>query len=368
MTVLLVVLAIGFAYSIGAHYTGACMGMPHALGAVSARTALIVMAPLALLGATFASHEVERTVGAGLLDGAGLSVTGLVVVVGIAFALTSAFNRLRLPTSTIQILVFTVIGAGLAAGTGVRWSTIAVLAVIWVLAPVVAAGLGYLLTRALDRAALRVDVSARTEEPAPVPASASAGRAMTTPASPGRQPAGGPAETTPATARRRRGWLAGSLVGVGALAAFAMGGNDVANATGSLVGTQTFSPLIAGLVGGAALAFGVLTWGRPLLRRVAFDIVTVDKPMATAAQLVQAAVVLTAVGFGFFTSMNQALVGAMCGAGVARGQRTVHARTLLGIVRGWFIGPGAGIVLAYGVTRLVAAGVGEPSLLAAASP
>jgi len=28
MTALLVVLAIGFAYSMGAHYTGACMGMP----------------------------------------------------------------------------------------------------------------------------------------------------------------------------------------------------------------------------------------------------------------------------------------------------------------------------------------------------
>ena len=51
--------------------------------------------------------------------------------------------------------------------------------------------------------------------------------------------------------------------------------------------------------------------------------------MATAAQLVQAAVVLAAVAFGFFTSMNQALVGAMAGAGFARGRETVHLSTLL---------------------------------------
>ena len=51
--------------------------------------------------------------------------------------------------------------------------------------------------------------------------------------------------------------------------------------------------------------------------------------MATAAQLVQAAVVLAAVAFGFFTSMNQALVGAMAGAGFARGRETVHLATLL---------------------------------------
>ena len=102
-----------------------------------------------------------------------------------------------------------------------------------------------------------------------------------------------------------------------------MGGNDVANATGSLVGSGIFSPLTAGLIGGLGLAAGVLTWGKPLLRKVAFDIVTVDRPMATAAQLVQAVVVLGAVAFGFFTSMNQALIGAMTGAAGARGRHTV---------------------------------------------
>ncbi len=66
-----------------------------------------------------------------------------------------------------------------------------------------------------------------------------------------------------------------------------------------------------------------MTWGKPLLRRVAFEIVDVDRAMATAAQLVQAAVVLVAVAFGFFTSMNQALVGAMAGAGFARGRETL---------------------------------------------
>jgi PiT family inorganic phosphate transporter len=151
VTVVLVILAVGFAYSMGAHYTGACMGMPHALSAISARRALALMAPLTLIGATFASHGVEHTVGHDLLAGAGLSVTGLVIVIGIAFALTSAFNRFRIPTSTIQILVFTVVGTGLAAGTGVRWPTISALVVIWVGAPFVAAVAGYVLTKGLDR-------------------------------------------------------------------------------------------------------------------------------------------------------------------------------------------------------------------------
>ena len=332
MTALLVVLAIGFAFSMGAHYTGACMGMPHALRAVSGRNALLVMAPLTLAGAALASHRVERTVGHDLLTGRGLSVSALVIVIGVAFGLTSLFNVVRVPTSTIQILVFSVVGAGLAAGTGVHWAAIGTLAVIWVAAPVVAGLAGYALTRLLDLVpAIRVQ-------------SQVTGEVLT-------GHAGGP--------------LAAGLVIVGALASFTMGGNDVANATGSLVGTGTFSPLAAGLIGGAGLAAGVLTWGRPLLRKVAFDIVTVDRPMATAAQLVQAAVVLAAVGFGFFTSMNQALIGAMTGAAAARGRRTVHAAALYGVLRGWLIGPGAAIVLGYALSWLVAATAGARVLLAA---
>lgn len=354
MTALLVVLAIGFAYSMGAHYTGACMGMPHALRAISARRALLVMAPLTLIGATFASHGVEHTVGHGLLAGAGLSVAGLVIVVGVAFALTSLFNRLRIPTSTIQILVFSVIGAGLAASVGIQWSRISELALIWVLAPVVAGGLGYLLTKLLDVVpAVRIELHPGQQNPTVV---------RNDLPDPGSGVPQGPQPHTSAAAAA--GWLATSLVLVGALASFTMGSNDVANATGSLVGTHTLGPLAAGLVGGLGLAAGVLTWGRPLLQRVAFDIVSVDRPMATAAQLVQAAVVLGAVAFGFFTSMNQALVGAMAGAGIARGRHSVHARTLVGILRGWFIGPGAGIALAYGLTRLTLAIAGGHYLLA----
>lgn len=297
MTALLIVLAVAFAWSIGAHYTGAVMGMPHALRAVGAWRALLLMAPLALIGATFASHAVERRVGSGLTHGR-LSVAQQVVVIGAAFALTTAFNRLRMPTSTIQILVFSVVGAALATGTGVDWTAIWHLAVVWAAAPLAALVLGAAFTRALDLLPLG-------------------------------------------------GRIGAALVLVGCVAAFAMGANDVSNASGALVGTHTFGPLSAGAVGGAGIALGVLTWGKPLLRWVAFEIVVVDRAMATAAQLVQACVVLAAVAFGFFTSMNQALVAAMAGAGFARGRETVHLRTLVGIVQGWLLGPGAALGLSY---------------------
>jgi inorganic phosphate transporter, PiT family len=316
------VVALGFAWSMGAHYTGACMGMPYALRALTAVQALLLMAPLTFLGATLASHAVEHTV-AHKLTAHPLGIDAQVIVIGVAFLLTTLYNRMKAPTSTIQILVFSLAGTALGAGVGVRWGTIGLLAIVWVAAPVAAAVLGYALTKSLDR----------------VP---SLRRAS--------------AESGPASPDTAGGWLAGALIAVGLAASFSMGSNDVANATGSLVATHTFSALAAGAVGGAGLAFGVLTWGKPLLNRIAFDVVDLDRPMATAAQAVQALVVLLAVGFGFFTSMNQALVGAMAGASGARGRQAVHRATFVGIVRGWALGPAGGIALGYLVSRLVVAG------------
>lgn len=322
-----VVVVLGFAWSIGAHYTGACMGMPYGSGSIRLWPALATMAVLALAGAVLASHGVEVTVGLHLIDARQVTLVGAVVILVVAFALTTVYTALRIPTSTIQILVFSVAGVALGAGIAIDWATVVRLAVVWVVAPLLAGCLGYLFTRGLDRVV-----------PVHPHASGSGGGA-------GRGGRGDGTGLGP--------WPA-LLVLVGAAASFTMGGNDVANATGMLVMTRSFNVWTAGLVGGIGLFVGVLTWGRPLLRTVAYDVVRVDLPMATAAQLVQALVVFTAVLFGFFTSMNQALVGAMTGAGLARGQGTIRWATVQGIVRGWLVGPPSALLLGFLGSHLMA--------------
>jgi inorganic phosphate transporter, PiT family len=314
VTVVLVLVATAFAFSLGAHYTGACMGMPYALGTVTASRALRLMAPLAWLGAAVASHAVEHTVAFGFTSQP-LTIADEVVVVGVAFGLTTAFTQARIPTSTIQILVFAILGVALAEGVGVSWSTVGWLVAVWLAAPAVALALGYALTRTFDGIRRR-----------------------------------GAGSVWPAL--RTGTALALALTAVGAGASFVMGSNDVANATGALVATRTFSPQIAGVVGGGALAAGVLTWGRALLTRVAFDIVRLDTSMATAAQAVQGLVVLTAVMFGFFTSMNQALVAAMVGAGRARGDTVIDKGAAKAIAVAWLVGPAVSIATAFCVIRL----------------
>lgn len=311
----LVVLVLVFAWSIGAHYTGACMGMPFGSGSIKLVPALVWMAVLALLGAVFASHRVESTVGLSIVDASKVTVVAALVIIVAAFVLTTTYTAEKIPTSTIQILVFCVVGMALGAGIQVHWLTILKLVIVWVVAPPIAFGLGYIFTHGLDRI-VGFNLSQRDRQ---------------------------------LTVIRT---LSVILVVVGAAASFVMGANDVSNATGVFIMTHIFNAWIAGLIGGIGLLLGVLTWGKPLLKKVAFDIVHVDLSMASAAQLVQAVVVSLAVVFGFFTPMNQALVGAMMGAGVARGKGSIEWKAIRNIVKGWIIAPISGIVLAFILEKL----------------
>lgn len=389
--IVLILAVVGFAWNLGVHYTGAVMGMPYAARAISTVPALVLIGVFTILGATFASGGVEQTVGLHIIDARLVTAPDAIAIVLAAGTLTMFYNYKKVPTSTIQILVFCVVGVGLAGGIPVNWATIIRLAALWVIAPLVACMLGFVFTHLLDLVippnAARAQVSEQVaplvlsspepEERATVDAALLTRRSATAtrPASgggPGRSvwsswfpsvahplapEVSKQAEEThrlpvPITLAALR-WLPGLLVLVGVAASFVLGANDVSNATAVLITTHLFPVMLAGLIGGVAMAVGSLTWGRRILHTVAFDVVRMDLSMASAAQGVQALVVIAAVSQGLFTSMNQALIGAMAGTGLARGRQTVQWKQIRGILRGWLIGPVSGIVLAAALELLV---------------
>jgi len=318
----LVVVSLAFAWSMGAHYTGAVMGMPYAARAIRLWPALISMALLTVVGATLASRGMQQTVGLRIVDASRIDTRMATIVVLGAFALTTIYTYYKVPTSTIQILIFCVVGVGVAAGAPVHWATIARLAVTWVLAPPVACLLGFLFTRLLD-AALPVGVA-----------------------------------KIPDDHSNEFTLLSRLLVLVGLAASFVLGANDVSNAVGVWTAVHVGDVVVAGLVGGVAMGIGALTWGQRILNRVAFDIVTMNRAMASAAQGVQALVVFAAVTQGLFTSMNQALVGVMAGTGLARGRQPVRRAALLGILKGWAISPITGFALCFVLYKVMAVTIG----------
>ena len=149
-TIVLILVVVAFAWNLGVHYTGAVMGMPYAVRAISLWPSLVLIAILVILGATFASGQVEETVGQHIIDDRPVTVTDAIVVVLSAGTLTILYNYWKIPTSTIQILVFCVVGVGLGGNIPINWGTIGALVVVWLIAPVAAFALGFLFTRLLD--------------------------------------------------------------------------------------------------------------------------------------------------------------------------------------------------------------------------
>lgn len=356
----LILVVVAFAWNLGVHYTGAVMGMPFAARSIAEAPALVLIGIFTILGATFASGRVETTVGQHIISDQAVRVPDAIVIVLAAGLLTLLYNYWKVPTSTIQILVFCVVGTGLAGGIPIHWDTIGKLAVVWVLAPIAAFVLGFLFTRLLDLLVPPAASHAQTETQAGPLAQKALRTTWLARLFPGVAlawdlPSSVAATIGSATYIALR-LLPALLVAVGIFASFVLGANDVSNATGAFILTHLFPLMLAGLIGGVAMAIGAITWGRRILHTVAFDVVTMDLTMASAAQGVQALVVIAAVTQGFFTSMNQALIGAMAGTGFARGRETVKRRQILGILRGWVIGPLSGLALAFAlewVQRLV---------------
>jgi phosphate/sulfate permease len=295
-----------FGWTIGSHYTGATMGMAYGTGVIkSPRTATLLIAVFVILGATFESHNVVQTVGTGIIRGQEMTPLGAMVMMLTAALVTAANTWMKWPVSTSQLACFAVVGAALAMGARVFWgTTIVFLAVTWVGTPLVSAGLGFALTRLTDRL----------------------------------------------MARRSR--AASTLLGYGLLAAccyaaYTLGANNTGNAVGVFYGLKLATPMKAGFVGGLIMAVGAMTWGRPILEKVGKGVVQLDLNMGVGAKLAQSLTAHTAAFLGYPTSMNQALIGGVAGAGGARGLKTIDLKAMREIVVSWFLTPVVAGVVAF---------------------
>lgn len=293
-----------FGWTIGSHYTGATMGMAYGSGVIkSPLVATLLIAFFVVLGATFESHNVVKTVGTGIIRGEDMTPLGAMVMMFTAAIVTAANTWMKWPVSTSQLACFSVVGAALAMGAPVFWkTTIVFLCVTWVGTPLVSAILGFIFTHLTDWM-----MKGRSE--------------------------------------LANKLLRLALVVACCYAAYTLGANNTGNAVGVFFGLKLMTPMKAGFIGGIVMAIGALTWGRPILEKVGKGIVQLDLNMGVGAKVAQSLTAHTAAFLGYPTSMNQALIGGVAGAGGARGLKTIDLKAMKEIVVSWFLTPVvAGIV------------------------
>jgi phosphate/sulfate permease len=295
-----------FGWTIGSHYTGAVMGTAFGAKLIKPRNATILIAIFVLLGATLESHNVVKTVGTGVINANDMTVFGAMIMMLTAALVTAANTWLKLPVSTSQLAIFSVVGAAIGMKAPVFWSTtIVALAITWVGTPIVGCILGFILTKIMD-----ITMKKSTEQ-----------------------------------IKKITGYL---LILVCCYAAYTLGCNNTGNAVGVFFGTGAIkSRMMAGFIGGIVMAIGALTWGRPLLEKVGLHIVSLDLNSAVGAQLAQGITAHIAASLGYPTSMNQAMIGGIAGAGLARGIKAIDMKVMKEIVISWFLTPVIGGIVAF---------------------
>ena len=303
LTIVIWIASLYFAWAIGTHYTGAALGPVVGSGLLRQSKALKIMAILAFAGA-FLSFKVQETYAFNIVSN--LNEVAVAAALLSAALTTTAFTYLKIPTSTIQLFTFSLIGAALVGGLTLNIEVILYLILFWAVAPMAAFLLGLLLIRLIPKSGMEK-------------------------------------------------WLRYLVIGSSMHSAFSVGSNDVSNAVAMLVALDYVDTLFSSLIGGAFIALGVLTWGRRVLARVSREIVKMKMDVASSAQIAKASTIIGVNLMGYNASINQTLISGLIGSSIGKGEKSINYRVVKGILIGWGVSPAAGLVVSIAISLILLA-------------
>jgi PiT family inorganic phosphate transporter len=289
--------AIFFGWSLGANDAANIFGTAVSNRIVKYRIATIISAIFILIGAILGGAKgietISNVTSQSLLSGS-ISVLSAAITV-------TVMTYFGVPVSSSQAIVGSIMAVGLIEG-GVNWGIITKLVLAWVGTPIGGAIFGYISYIILSI----------------------------------------PFNKIKSIYVKERVVQVATLV-IGAYGAYSLGANNVANITGVFAGSIGVS--MAALVGGLAISFGVLTYSYKVMMTVGKQIIELDYFSALIAVLGESITVWIYALLGIPVSTSQAIVGAVIGAGFARGSRVANKKVLLKIVVAWVNTPvSAGLI------------------------
>ena len=416
--VIILIAAIGcglyMAWAIGANDVANSMGTSVGAGAVTVGGAIVIAGVFEFLGAFLAGGEVTSTIRNGIIDAESLQHDPDLLVFGMLSALLAAAvwltiaSRFGWPVSATHSIVGAIIGFAMVAigFEAVHWEEVVTIAASWVVTPILAGTISYLLVLSVQWLIFNKDdpvVYARRYVPVYIFAAVlmtsvvtfvkglkHIGLDLSTPvailysvlfaaviACIGRvvinrvsfeSPTGGQSRFT--NVEKVFGVL---MIVTASGMAFAHGSNDVANAigpvaaivsvvtTGEVSHESTVPPWVL-LIGAAGIVVGLATFGYRVMATIGRKITELTPSRGFAAEFAAASTVVAASGTGLPVSTTQTLVGAVLGVGLARGTGAIDFGVVRTIFVSWIVTLPAGAVLAaafyYILTLTLARGAG----------
>ena len=399
-TLLLLTILFGFfmAWGVGANDVANAMGTSVGARAITLKQAVIIAMVFEFAGAYLAGGEVTSTIRSGIVDPELLSDDPDLLVYGMMSALLAAGIWLLIattfgwPVSTTHSIVGAIVGFA-AVGISVdaiNWSKIARIASSWVVSPILAGSISFMLYMSVRRFVFDTsDPFAAARRAVPVYIFLVGFIISMVTMVKGLKHVGldltfrqaifmslGVASTMGvigiiALSRIKRVVKSAShdivnierMFGVLMLftacaMAFAHGSNDVANAIGPLAAVNSIitsggdvmqsarMPSWILLLGGGGIVAGLALYGYRVMRTIGTHITDLTPSSGFAAELAAASTVVLASGYSLPVSTTHTLVGGVLGVGLAKGLEALNLRVVGTIFVSWLVTLPAGATLA----------------------
>ena len=396
--VLAALFGLFMAWGIGANDVANAMATSVGSKALTIKQAILVAAVFEFLGAVLAGDEVTSTIRKGIVDAELLADTPELLVYGMLAALLAAGTWLLVashkgwPVSTTHSIVGAIVGFA-AVGIGVdavHWEKVGTIVMSWVVSPVTAGFIAFLIYLSVQRLILRQeDPLARAKRFVPVYIFLAGFTITLVTILKGLKHVGlsislGDAylmaiaiamviavigavainriKPDPKVEKKDHFYTVERVFGVlmvvtACSMAFAHGSNDVANAIGPLaavisvastgaVAAKASLPIWVLMLGGVGIVIGLATFGIRVISTVGKKITQLTPSRGFAAELAAATTIVIASGTGMPISTTHTLVGAVLGVGLARGIEAIDLRVVARIFVSWVITIPAGAFLA----------------------
>ena len=289
-------------WSLGANDASNVFGTAVAARIVTYRKACILCAAAIMLGAVLQGEAGISTLG-GLTE---QTSTSLLIISIAAAVTTTVMTILRLPISTSQAVVGAIAGVGLATQQ-MNWQGLEKIVICWIATPIGAMCIACFVYKLLGALIRRIPMSMLTRDKI----------------------------------------LWSGLLIVGTYGAYALGANNVANATGIFAGQfAALNDQHLALLGGIAIAAGVFTYSKRVMLAVGSGIMPLDAFTALVAVTAMSVTVHIFAIIGVPVSTSQGIVGAIIGIGLMRGVSAIRFRILRNISYGWIMTPTMALILA----------------------
>ena len=291
MIILYLIPVVFFGWSLGANHGANVFGPAVVNGLIKYRYAIWISAIFVLLGAMLEGRSGLETLSS---VSSQTLLTATISVICAASSLT-IMTFVELPVSSSQAMMGSIIGIGILKNS-VDWSVLIKVAICWIATPIGGIIFGYLFYKIIGYFFNRISSVVNQN-----------------------------------SALKIMGIL------IGAYGSYAFGANNVANVTGPFAQFLNFE--VAALIGGLSIGFGILTYSKKVMYTVGKSIVQLDYFSSVMAALSLSFTLWLFAKIGVPVSSSQAIVGAVIGAGLARGSNTLNIKTLKKISIGWVVTP-----------------------------